>query len=151
MPLPQVEPAPTLSILPAEVDIPPIPKISVNVQGIPNSNQVLAHNQFSAMDGEHQVVLELEHTSHFEVSKNRVWAWSKGKSYGTSWHTLREVELAFDHVLFLLIKRHILLRPESVLDLRSTFGGGAKARVGEHLELDVSRNAAPRLKVLLGI
>jgi hypothetical protein len=108
-------------------------------------------NHFTALAGEEQVTLDLELTSHFEVIKEQVWAWSQGARYRTSWRTLSEVELAFNHVLFLLIKRQVLLRPEAVLDLRFTFGGGAKARVGEHLELDVSRAAAPRLKVLLGI
>lgn len=106
---------------------------------------------FTAMNGRTRVTLDLNRTSHFEVIKGRVWAWSQGKRYETPWVHLSDVELAFNHVLFLLIQHHVLLRPEAVLDLRSTFGGGAKARVGENMELDVSRAAAPRLKELLGL
>jgi hypothetical protein len=59
--------------------------------------------------------------------------------------------MAFNHILFLLIKRHVLLRPDAVLDMRPTFTGGAKARVSDALELDVGRGAARRLRELLGI
>ena len=103
------------------------------------------------MNGKTHVTLDLERTSHFEAIKGHVWAWSQGKSYETPWHNLSEVQLAFNRVLFLLIQSRILLRPEAVLDLRSTFGGGAKARVGESMELDVSRAATTRLKELLGL
>ena len=106
---------------------------------------------FAAMNGRTRVTLDLNRTSHFEVIKGRVWAWSQGKRYETPWVNLSEVELAFNQVLFLLIQHQVLLRPEAVQDLRSTFGGGAKARVGENMELDVSRAATPRLKELLGL
>ncbi len=119
--------------------------------GPANSSRTVPSNAFPAVDGETQVTLDLNQTSHFEAIKGRVWAWSQGKRYETRWNNLSDVELAFNHVLFLLIKRHILLRPDAVLDLRSTFVGGAKARVSDDLELDVSRAAAPRLKELLGI
>jgi DNA-binding LytR/AlgR family response regulator len=108
-------------------------------------------NTFTARDHATQIKLDLNRTSHFELAKGRVWAWSQGQRYATNWKSLGEVEQTFNHTLFLLIKRHILLRPDAVLDMRSTFGGGAKARVGEDLELDVSRSAAPRLRELLGI
>ena len=112
---------------------------------------MLPASTITAVEGGIQVILDLHQTSHFEVIKGHVWAWSEGKRYETSWRSLDEVELAFEHVLFLPIKRHVLLRPEAVLDLRPTFGGGAKARVGSGLELDVSRAAAARLKELLGL
>jgi DNA-binding LytR/AlgR family response regulator len=102
------------------------------------------------MNGEIHITLDLDQTSHFELLDGRVWAWSQGNRYATQWKKFAEVELAFNQILFLLIKRHILLRPEAVLNIRSTFGGGAKARVGENLELDVSRSAAKKLKELLG-
>jgi len=97
------------------------------------------------------VTLDLNRTSHFELIDGQVWAWYQGQRYETSWRSFDEVELAFNHVIFLLIKRHLLLRPEAVLDFRSTFGGGARARVGDDLELHVSRTAASRLKELLGL
>jgi DNA-binding LytR/AlgR family response regulator len=103
------------------------------------------------MDAGALIKLDLNQTSHFELIKGRVWAWSQGQRYETNWKNLDDVELAFNHILFLRIKRHVLLRPDAVLDMRSTFGGGAKARVGDDLELDVSRSAARRLRELLGI
>jgi hypothetical protein len=111
----------------------------------------LPANTYTAMDEGIQVQLDLDETSHFELVKGRVWAWSNGKRYETNWNSLSDVELAFNHILFLLIKRHVLLRPDAVLDMRPTFTGGAKARVSADLELDVSRSAAPRLRELLGI
>jgi hypothetical protein len=108
-------------------------------------------SSFLAVDGQRQVRLDLDHVTHFEVIKDRVWAWSQGKKYGSPWRNLREVELAFNQVLFLAIRRRVLIRPEAVLDIRPTFGGGSKARVGDGMELDVSRSATPRLKELVGI
>jgi hypothetical protein len=106
---------------------------------------------YKAMYYKVQVVLDLYRTSHFEVIKGHVCAWSQGKRYDTTWRSLEEVEAAFKHVLFLPIKRNVLLRPDAVLDLRATFGGGAKALLGEGFELDIGRSTVPRLKELLGI
>lgn len=97
------------------------------------------------------MLMDLEQTSHFEVILGQVWAWSQGRRFATSWHSLAEVEGAFKHVLFLPIKRHLLLRPEAVQNLKPTFGGGAKADMGANLEIDVGRAAALRLKELLGL
>lgn len=129
----------------------PTPAPTAETHGSTLPKRAASINRFTALDGEAQVTLDLDQTSHFEAIKGQVWAWSRGQRYGTLWRTLGEVEMAFNHVLFLLIQRHVLLRPEAVLALRPTFGGGAKARVDEDLELSVSRAAAPRLKVLLGI
>lgn len=117
----------------------------------PSSKPVLPQNLFIAMDGTDKITLDLERISHFEMIKDQVWAWSQGKKYATPWQSLVEVESAFNHVMFLLIKRHVLLRPDAVIHFRPTFGGTAKVRVDENLELYVSRAAAPRLKVMLGI
>jgi 3-hydroxyisobutyrate dehydrogenase-like beta-hydroxyacid dehydrogenase len=116
-----------------------------------SASQMLPPSTFTAMEGGIQVMLDLNQTSHFEVIKGHVWAWTQGRRYDTPWRNLEEVELTFKHTLFLPIKRHLLLRPEAVIDLRFTFGGWAKARVGSDLELDVSRAAATRLKELLGL
>ena len=112
---------------------------------------LLPASTFAAKDDGTPVRLDLYQTSHFELIKGRVWAWSQGKPYETNWNSLSEVEMAFNHILFLLIKRHVLLRPDAVIDMRPTFAGGAKARISEDLELEVSRSAAPRLRELLGI
>ncbi|MDP1831438.1 MAG: NAD(P)-binding domain-containing protein [Geothrix sp.] len=129
----------------------PDQKAGTPTGGIAGPPQVDPFHTFTATDGGSQVTLHLDQTSHFEAIKGQVWAWSHGKRYKTPWGNLGEVELAFRHILFLLIQRHILLRPEATLDFQPTFGGGAKARVGENLELSVSRAAAPRLKELLGL
>jgi len=97
------------------------------------------------------VTLDLNRTSHFELIHGHVWAWSEERTYRTFWNSLDEVESAFHHVLFLRSKRNILLRPEAVLDLRPTFGGGAKARVGGSTEVEVGRAALSRLRDLLGL
>jgi len=129
----------------------PMPELTPRSKDQTIPSPVLPANRYSAMEEETPITLDLNHTSHFEEAKGHIWAWSLGRRYETRWRTFGEVELAFNHVLFLLIKPHLLLRPEAVVDLRSTFGGGARARVGDGLELEVSRAATPRLKELLGI
>jgi DNA-binding LytR/AlgR family response regulator len=129
----------------------PLPDKAAESPATPPTPTQLPTSRFTAKDDGNQVELDLNETSHFELIKGRVWAWSQGKPYETNWNSLSRVEMAFNHVLFLLIKRHVLLRPDAVLDMRPTFTGGAKARIGDDLELDVSRSAAPRLRELLGI
>lgn len=140
-----------LPLVEAESPAPPEQSITIGSDGPVGSAPPLSPDRFPAKDGGDPVTLDLNLTSHFELIDGQVWAWSHGRCYETPWRGFGEVELAFNHVLFLLIKRHLLLRPGAVLDLRATFGGGAKARVGHDLELSVSRAAAPRLKELLGI
>ncbi len=135
-PVARPQPAPDKPTKPAGTMAPPI---------------LLPASTITAMDDGTPARLDLNQTSHFELIKGRVWAWSQGKSYETNWRSLNEVEMAFNHILFLLIKRNVLLRPDAVIDMRPTFAGGAKARVSDDLELDVSRSAAPRLRELLGI
>ncbi|NWJ42539.1 MAG: NAD-binding protein [Geothrix sp.] len=113
--------------------------------------QVLSANRFDALEDGAPVTLDLNRSSHFELIHGQVWAWSEGRRYRTFWTSLDEVESTFHHVMFLRSKRHVLLRPEAVLELRPTFGGGAKARVGGDVELDVGRTALARLKDLLGL
>jgi 3-hydroxyisobutyrate dehydrogenase-like beta-hydroxyacid dehydrogenase len=127
------------------------PDEAIEPAGPAGSSQKLPSRSIIATEGGTRVTLDLNKTSHFEVIKGHVCAWSQEKRYDTPWRSLDEVESAFKDVLFLAIKRHVLLRPEAVLDLRPTFGGGAKARVGHSMELDVSRSAAIRLKELLGL
>lgn len=106
---------------------------------------------FHGIAGDQQMTLDLAGTTHFELEAGAVWAWHHGRRFKTSWRNLADVELAFRHVLFVRIQPDVLLQPETVLDLRSVFGGRAKAKVAGNLELDVSRSATPRLKELLGL
>ncbi|GLH69920.1 DNA-binding response regulator [Geothrix rubra] len=107
--------------------------------------------RFPVKAGEGHVFLDLKRTSHFEVETEVVWAWAAGSRHRTAWTTLAEVEAAFPGAGLLRIQRHLLLRPEAVLGLKPLEGGRASVRVGEGLDLEVSRSVTPRLKELLGL
>lgn len=108
-------------------------------------------NSYTALSGERRLMLDLKLTTHFEESDGHVWAWCQEKRYATSWRSLEEVEGVFRHTLFLRVQRHVLLHPETVQELKPLFGGRALARVGEHLEIKISRGASLRLRELLGM
>jgi two-component system LytT family response regulator/two-component system response regulator AlgR len=110
-----------------------------------------APQRFPVKAGEGHVFLDLKRTTHFEVETEVVWAWAAGSRHRTAWTTLAEVEAAFSAARLLRIQRHLLLRPEAVLGLRPLEGGRASVRVGEGLDLEVSRSATPILKELLGL
>jgi DNA-binding LytR/AlgR family response regulator len=116
----------------------------------PQSLPVPTH-RFPARAGEGHVFLDLRRVTHFEVISEVAWAWAQGKKYRTSWRSLAEVEGAFPGTPFLRIQRHILLRPAMVLALKPLFGGRAEVRLGEGIELEVSRTSAPKLKEMLGM
>ncbi|WP_306590784.1 LytTR family DNA-binding domain-containing protein [Geothrix sp. 21YS21S-4] len=107
--------------------------------------------RFPVRAGEGHVFLDLRRTSHFEVEEEVVWAWAAGSRHRTSWTTLAEVEAAFPGIELIRIQRHLLLRPESVLGLRPLEGGRVSVRVGEGVDLEVSRSVTPRLKERLGL
>jgi two-component system LytT family response regulator/two-component system response regulator AlgR len=95
--------------------------------------------------------LPLAKTTHFEVEDQVVWAHA-GARYRTKWKSLGEVEAFFPEAGLLRIHRHLLIRPEAVLGLRST-GGGMRVLVhmAGGLELEASRGATPKLKARLGL
>ncbi len=111
--------------------------------------------RFPVKAGEGHVFLELKRTSHFEVEEEVVWAWvpvqGVAARHRTAWTTLAEVESAFPAAGLLRIQRHLLLRPEAVLGLRSLEGGRASVRVAEGVDLEVSRSSTPKIKELLGL
>lgn len=107
--------------------------------------------RFPVRAGEGHVFLELKRTTHFEVEEEVVWAWASGSRHRTPWTTLAEVESAFPGTGLLRIQRHQLLRPEAVLGLKPLEGGRASVRVGEGVDLEVSRSVTPKLKELLGL
>ncbi|BDU70793.1 DNA-binding response regulator [Geothrix oryzae] len=111
--------------------------------------------RFPVKAGEGHVFLDLRRTTHFEVEEEVVWAWAPAQGtpqrHRTAWTTLAEVEAAFPGVELVRIQRHLLLRPEAVLGLRPLEGGRAAVRVGEGLDLEVSRSVTPRLKERLGL
>lgn len=111
--------------------------------------------RFPVKAGEGHVFLELKRTTHFEVEEEVVYAWAPagGKllRHRTDWTSLGEVEQTFPHAGLQRIQRHLLLRPEAILGLKPLEGGRASVRVGEGVDLEVSRSVTPRLKELLGL
>ncbi len=101
--------------------------------------------------GDGHVFMDFKRISHFEVVDNEVFAWSAGKRHPTEWKALKEVEEALPDARMLRIQRHLLLRPEAVLAMKSLWGGRASVRVAEGVDLEVSRSSAPRLRALLGL
>ena len=95
--------------------------------------------------------LDLAKTAFFEVEEQVVWAFA-GDRFRTKWKTLGEVEAFFPDAGLLRIHRHLLIRPEAVLGLRSS-GGGARVlvRMTGGVELEASRGATPKLRERLGL
>jgi len=117
----------------------------------PELKAVLGSSRFPVKAGDGHVFLDLRRVSHFEVEDEIVWAWSQGQRHRTDWTSLGEVEEAFPAAGLVRIQRHLLLRAEAVLGLKPLDGGRATVRVGEGLDLEVSRSVTPKLKELLGL
>lgn len=151
-PSPQEEPPPRVIPMPhGEADATRTPPGPREIPPVSPTTLPPHLGRYTALVDGTTVALDLGQTSHFELIKGCVWAWSRGHRYQTSWKSLPEVELAFNHILFVPLKRTILLRPEAVLEVLPTFGGGAKARIAGPQELVIGRTALTRLKELLGI
>ena len=109
------------------------------------------HARIPVRAGEGHVFLDLRRITHLEIEGDIVWAWSGGQRFRTPWGALSEVESAFPDATLVRIQRHLLLRPEMVLAHRPLPGGRCEVRVGDGLNLEVSRSATPRLSGLLGL
>ncbi len=107
--------------------------------------------RFPVKAGDGKLLLELRRCSHFEVEEQVVYAWAGGQRMRTAWTALSEVEAAFPALTFLRIQRHLMIRPESVLGLRTLPTGRRAVLLGEGVELEVSRTAAHNLKERLGL
>lgn len=116
-----------------------------------NPPQGKAHNRFPVRAGEGSLFIEFRKTSHFEVENEVVWAWVGGHRFRTSWTSLAEVEAQFSAFPLIRIQRHLLIRPEAVVGYKRLFEGRMSVRMGEGLELPVSRAATSQLKQLLGV
>ena len=101
--------------------------------------------------GTGKLLLELRKISHFEVEDEMVWAWFGAQRFRTAWTALSEVEEVLTDAGLVKIQRNILLRPSLVIGVRSLPGGRCKVRLPEGAELEVSRNATPRIRELLGL
>nr|WP_320133754.1 LytTR family DNA-binding domain-containing protein [uncultured Holophaga sp.] len=113
-------------------------------RGAPNT-------RYPVVAGTGVLFMELSRTAYFEVEDQVVWAFA-GERFRTKWKTLGEVEAFFPEAGLLRIHRHLLIRPEAVLGIRST-GGGARVlvRMAGGSELEASRGATPKLKAALRI
>ncbi|WP_306599213.1 NAD(P)-binding domain-containing protein [Geothrix sp. 21YS21S-2] len=142
IPAPEPVPAPSPGTVPEPVPG-PVPE--------PGAVKALVDEpSFAAIGPEGALLVDLDSTTHFEAIDGAVHAWVEGRRHATPWRSFEEVELAFNQVLFVRIQRTILLNPQAVLDIRSLFGGRAKVRVAGGIELPATREAAKRLRFLLG-
>lgn len=122
-----------------------------NLDALDFKQALKAPDRIPVQAGAGHVFLELRRITHFEVEDREVFAWSQGKRFKTEWRTIQDAEDAFPKAGFLRIQRHQLLRPEAVLALKPLMGGRASVRVGEGIDLEVSRTATPLLKSILGL
>lgn len=106
--------------------------------------------RFPARAGEGWVFLDIRKITHFEVEREVVYACA-GSRFRTSWTTLTEVEAAFPRESFLRIQRHLLVRPDTIIGFKMTWGGRGEVRLTGGTELEVSRGAVPKLKERLGL
>jgi len=106
--------------------------------------------RYPVIAGDGMVFLELVKTAFFEVEDQVVWAWAGGERFQTKWKSLGEAEAFFPEAGLLRIHRHLLIRPEAVLGIR-TSGGGSRAlvRMAGGAELEASRGGTPLLKARL--
>jgi hypothetical protein len=95
--------------------------------------------------------LDLAAATHFEAKDRAVWAWVEGRRIPTPWARFDEVELAFGDVLFIRLQPSVLLNPHAALELKPLFGGRAKVLLKGGQELTASREAARKLKFILGL
>ena len=107
--------------------------------------------RYPVLVGTGVLLLDLLKTTHFEVEEQVVWAFA-GERFRTKWKSLGEVEAFFHDAGLLRLHRHLLIRPEAVLGLRSTAcGARVLVRMMGGFELEASRGATPKLKARLGL
>jgi two-component system LytT family response regulator/two-component system response regulator AlgR len=107
--------------------------------------------RFPVKAGEGKLLLELKRVTHFEVVDQVVWAHTGKQKFRTTWVSLTEVEDAFPQAGLMRIQRHLLLRPEAVIGIRSLPSGRRAVLVSDGIELEASRSAAHSLKQRLGL
>jgi two-component system LytT family response regulator/two-component system response regulator AlgR len=107
--------------------------------------------RFPVKAGGGLVLLDLGKTTHFEVVDEVVWAHTPGQSFQTIWTSLAAVEAKFPQEPLLRIHRHLLVRQEAVLGVRTSRGGRLIVMMAGGQELESSRPAAPRIRACLGL
>jgi two-component system LytT family response regulator/two-component system response regulator AlgR len=121
-------------------------------QRLGRNRPAAAHpGRYPVIAGSGVLLLDLARTGYFEVVDQVVWAVAGGR-FRTRWKSLGEVVANFPDAGLLRIHRHLLVRPEAILGLRST-GGGTRVmvRLAGGAELEASRGATPELKERLGL
>jgi two-component system LytT family response regulator/two-component system response regulator AlgR len=99
--------------------------------------------------GEGVVLVDFAKTTHFAFEDEAVWAFA-GERLRTTWKTLAEAEAALGSRV-VRGHRHLLIRPEAIVGVRTGDSGRLRVRLAGGAELDVSRGAAPGLKARLGL
>lgn len=107
--------------------------------------------RFPVKAGEGKLLLDLRKVAYFEVVDQVVWAVAGGKRCRSAWTSLSEVEAAFPQVEFLRLQRHLMIRPENVIGLRTLSTGRRMVLLNEGVELEASRSATHHLKERLGL
>jgi len=95
--------------------------------------------------------VELSRTSHFLVEDEVVWAFVGGDRLRTPWKSLTEAESSFPEGALIKGHRNMLLRPEAVVGMKAGEYGRLHVTLQGGLSVEVSRGAAPGLKVRLGL
>lgn len=106
--------------------------------------------RFPVKAGEGLVLVELARTTHFEYEDGSVWAFANGR-LRTLWKSLAEAEAALEGQGLLKGHRHLLIRPEAIVGLRSLDSGRLLVRLSGGAEVEISRGATPGIKQGLGI
>lgn len=105
--------------------------------------------RFPVKAGEGLVLVDLAKTTHFVFEDEAVWAFA-GDRLRTTWKTLAEAEAALGSRV-VRGHRHLLVRPEAVVGIRTGDSGRLLVRLTSGIEVEVSRGAAPGLKARLGL
>ena len=105
--------------------------------------------RFPVKAGEGVVLVDLARTTHFIFEDDAVWAFA-GERLRTTWKTLAEAEAILGSRV-VRGHRHLLLRPEAVVGVKTGDSGRLHVRLSGGVEVEVSRGAAPGLKARLGL
>jgi len=100
--------------------------------------------------GDGTLLLDLRKVTHFEVSDEIVHAYA-GDRFRTPWTALSEVEEAFPGDQTLRIQRHVLVRLDAVVGLRSAWNRKGMVMLTGGRELETTRAAFGALKERFGL
>ncbi len=129
---------------------PDAPAASVKVAPA-NAASKTAETRFPGKAAGGTFFLDARKVTYFEFEDYAVWAWVGSHRFRAPWDSLGRVEEAFPSLPFIRIQRHLLIRSEAILSLRSLPGGRVAVRLVEGPELEVSRSMTPKVRELLGL